>query len=548
MKWITFVLRENPREVTARELFFRGPLARRPVLGMNCRMSLLSCIRAAHIWSIAVLATGLMSATEPVSAQSASGARRALLIGINDYRNVAPLRGSLNDIASMQEVLVTRWGFTPDQITVVQDAAATRAGILAALDQLVRTAQPNDFVYIHYSGHGSQVKDLNGDEPDGLDETIVPQDGRGAGVPDITDDELDALFARLRTKRAVIVLDSCHSGTATRAVDVQTRSVPQDSRLDLYQHAASTQTRAIVSGTTPAYVLFSAAASNQEALDGPIDGTYHGFFSYALSRSAAGMSTQASPREIFAGATAELARIEQRFGRVAMPEPQLEGAPESLARSLIADGSASAALLGVSNPASSLRVDVAVVPPSSVATRDIVAADRIVTSQYRIRGPQDPRGSSNSLQLDIRTSADAFITVVDIDAAGAVSQLFPTGHQKPGFLPQGFVRGGTTVRIPDSLEPGNLAGFYWDYGPPAGVDTIRVFAAADLATAKLIRSRVAGMSALNVQSQTRALHADLMAAQARAVNVVADESRKAPEGQPPAADWAAAAVTVVVGN
>ena len=106
---------------------------------------------------------------------------------------------------------------------------------MAALNKIVKEADSNDVVYIHYSGHGSQVEDLNGDEPqDQLDETIVPQDGRTEGVPDITDDELEALLSQLKTSQAVVVLDSCHSGTATRGLEVRVRSVPADDRVALY--------------------------------------------------------------------------------------------------------------------------------------------------------------------------------------------------------------------------------------------------------------------------------------------------------------------------
>src|SRR6185503_629736 len=65
----------------------------------------------------------------------------------------------------------------------------------------------------------------------------------------------------------------------------------------------------------------------EEALDGPVDGRYQGFFSYALARSAATRSATASPRELFDGVAGELNRIKARFGRNAMPEPQLEAPP-----------------------------------------------------------------------------------------------------------------------------------------------------------------------------------------------------------------------------
>jgi len=114
----------------------------------------------------------------PTSAAAAPGVKRALLVGINNYKAVPHLMGSLNDVAAMKQILTTRWGFSPDNIVILTEQAATRAAILRELRRLVRESGPNDTVVFHYSGHGSQVKDLNGDEDDGLDETLVPYDGR----------------------------------------------------------------------------------------------------------------------------------------------------------------------------------------------------------------------------------------------------------------------------------------------------------------------------------------------------------------------------------
>ena len=126
----------------------------------------------------------LVYMTPALGAPTNSSVRRALLIGIGKYQSLPRLPGTKNDIKLVHQVLKSQYGFSEKNIRVVQDEDATRSGVLAALQQMVKEAGPNDVVYIHYSGHGSQVEDLNGDEPgDELDETIVPQDGRTEGVP-----------------------------------------------------------------------------------------------------------------------------------------------------------------------------------------------------------------------------------------------------------------------------------------------------------------------------------------------------------------------------
>jgi len=90
----------------------------------------------------------------------------------------------------------------------------TRANILAAMQWLVRDAHPNDSLFFHYSGHGGQTKDRDGDEGDGFDEVIYPVDYQQTSH--IVDDEMHALMVRPLPAgcRLTAIFDSCHSGSA----------------------------------------------------------------------------------------------------------------------------------------------------------------------------------------------------------------------------------------------------------------------------------------------------------------------------------------------
>ena len=269
------------------------------------------------------------------------GVGRALLIGVNAYAELPPLRGARNDVERLRALLLTRYGFDERHVRVLTDEAATRAGILAALSRLVDEAGPNDAVYIHFSGHGSQVRDLDGDEDDGLDETICPQDARRPGVPDITDDELAALVGRLEAGSAVIVLDSCHSGTALRGdeLGLRARFVAPDEREELYPRPSR---RVVTLPLSERYLLFTGAAAEQSALDGPFDGDrYCGLFSYALSQSLASAPADASAREILRGVERQLEKLRPRLGGRSAPEPQLEAPRPLLDRPLFASRASS---------------------------------------------------------------------------------------------------------------------------------------------------------------------------------------------------------------
>lgn len=90
---------------------------------------------------------------------------------------------------------------------------ATRTAVLGALRRAAGTLTSGDFLFVSYSGHGGQVPDLNNDEPDDLDETWCLFDG------EVLDDELAAGWAAFKAGVRILVLsDSCHSGTVTRAM------------------------------------------------------------------------------------------------------------------------------------------------------------------------------------------------------------------------------------------------------------------------------------------------------------------------------------------
>ncbi|MFT3719863.1 caspase family protein [Pseudorhodoferax sp.] len=146
-------------------------------------------------------------------------AKTALCIGINDYPGThMDLRGCVNDAQDWAAELAAR-GFA---VTTLLDAQATRAAMAQGFQAAVGGAQKGDVVVITYSGHGTYVPDLNGDEADGLDEALCPYDLQTGGGA-LLDDEIHAIFAaRAAGVRLVLISDSCHSGTVTRAVPQDT--------------------------------------------------------------------------------------------------------------------------------------------------------------------------------------------------------------------------------------------------------------------------------------------------------------------------------------
>src|SRR3546814_10463699 len=100
--------------------------------------------------------------------------KRALIIAVGAYPTETGWGtiSSLNDVPLIQQTLTTQ-GFATEDITVVTDAQATKAGIIDALTQLQDRSERGDIIVIHYSGHGQQIFDDNGDEIDGKDEAKI---------------------------------------------------------------------------------------------------------------------------------------------------------------------------------------------------------------------------------------------------------------------------------------------------------------------------------------------------------------------------------------
>jgi hypothetical protein len=141
--------------------------------------------------------------------------KKALLIGCNYVNTNNELNGCINDVKEMKNILMNIFKYEESDIFLLTDydEKPTRSNIISKLKHLVELSYNLDEIYIHYSGHGKQITDKNGDEPDGKDEGIVPADFNTYGI--ITDDILyDIFFSQINSScKTICVFDSCHSGS-----------------------------------------------------------------------------------------------------------------------------------------------------------------------------------------------------------------------------------------------------------------------------------------------------------------------------------------------
>ncbi|KAG6909070.1 Ca(2+)-dependent cysteine protease [Tephrocybe rancida] len=149
-----------------------------------------------------------------------NGKKKALCIGINYIGQQGQLRGCINDVENIKKFLTTQFGYRNEDIVTLTDdlpnprQKPTRQNIIEAMQWLVRGAAPNDSLFFHYSGHGGQTKDTDGDEADGFDEVIYPVDYVKNGH--IVDDLMHDIMVKPLPAgcRLTAIFDSCHSGSA----------------------------------------------------------------------------------------------------------------------------------------------------------------------------------------------------------------------------------------------------------------------------------------------------------------------------------------------
>jgi hypothetical protein len=272
--------------------------------------------------------------------------KRALLIGINKYKfsSINQLQGCVNDVELMSRILQDKFDFPTSHITILKDEEATRENILAAMNGLVNSTGEGDIVVIHYSGHGSQITDREGDEKDGLDETIVPHDSGRSPNPnkDITDDEIYLCLLRLseKTPHITLIFDCCHSGTISRdPFGAEERWVEPDLR-PIEELPPSPvlgeMSRGIVRDSGPTgwlplserYVLIAACRDDEKAYeythtqgDSKIN---HGALTFFLGQALFSAQSGTTYRDIFEWLSPQITAVRS------LQHPQMEGARDKL--------------------------------------------------------------------------------------------------------------------------------------------------------------------------------------------------------------------------
>jgi len=212
----TFLIIEARKRISrSRDEIIRGYIQK-----YNEEMSVLQSrysLELDKINSTIIPSTSIPSTNIPSTniSQTLSSNRNALLIGMNYPETTYKLSGCVNDINTIEKLLIEKFNFK--NIVKLHDSSSilpTKINILLQLKLLLTQSNSGDVLFFHYSGHGAQIKDINGDETDGMDEVIIPVDYFSNNSIIVDDDIKGIIQENLKEGvKLIVLMDCCNSGT-----------------------------------------------------------------------------------------------------------------------------------------------------------------------------------------------------------------------------------------------------------------------------------------------------------------------------------------------
>lgn len=291
----------------------------------------------------------------------------AYLVGVDTYAgNVAQLRGCVNDVDAIVDLLRKRAAASGDTLTLARltNEAANRSAFIDGFRSFFAGCGDDDVALLYCSMHGSQEKappEFLPVEPDGYNETLVFHDSRSDGGWDLADKELSVLVGELSSKGVyvTVVLDCCHSGSGVRGLteEIGVRRAPIDLRsrgaAEYLPGTLAAAREAASSDPSARYTLLAACQSDQTAKESAVGGVQRGALSAALEQV---LLSVAGPTSNLLVHRAVSARVR---GQVSDQTPQLECPVGADVDRAFLDGTATAtrSLLTVSHVAGAWQLD-----------------------------------------------------------------------------------------------------------------------------------------------------------------------------------------------
>ena len=262
------------------------------------------------VWVSIILLAAIATAPEPIPAGAAPGVIgtlrspyggevRALVIGIDAYRHVRPLKGAVADARDIENSL-RRSGV--QDVTGLIDAKADRSSVLLSINGLLERAGPRDLVILSLAGHGAQEPErVKGTQPDGVENVfLLPgfEDSADGSQQRILGAEFNHFIKQFESRgtHVLFIADTCFGGGMTRDLDPRSeemsfRQVPSY-RLsaDLLKPVTTASDELLTEANFERTAFLAAVDRKTKAPEVEIPGIagYRGALSYAVARAIEG--------------------------------------------------------------------------------------------------------------------------------------------------------------------------------------------------------------------------------------------------------------------
>jgi hypothetical protein len=456
-----------------------------------------------------------------------SSENRALLVGIEDYNHSKlNLKGPVKDVDLMREIAV-KIGFKENQIKVLLDKQATKALILDAFRTwLINGTGVNDKILFYYSGHGAQVADKDNDEDDGCDEALVPSDISISPGAMIVDDEINELLKQVKAREMLIVLDSCHSGTATRGISL-TRS--KGNKLFSYgkmivksgchcNQPVNRKSLSLIEGKNLnqlKYIVLGAAAQNEVAQAAMRRGEGSVFTQclYDIIKYKQGLLTFSDLRDLLSE------KIKEKTVQFNRPShtPQLEGNTSWFNKNFLEFAKKDMEELREQGYEGGIQH----------ASGNTELFDRFINKRHfavEIKSKKGAFSLGERIEFTAKSSKNGYLNIIELDPAGNIVVLFPNEFSRKKNIAN-KIKAWQDIKV-----PGSIGGFKFNAIEPVG--TSRVIALVTQEPLDLFEKgigRITGRFRSISNNDFKALKRSTL----RAIGITADEEEPGTINKPP---------------
>ncbi|MBP7951338.1 MAG: caspase family protein [Verrucomicrobiales bacterium] len=431
-------------------------------------------------------------------------AQRAVVVGIDAYVPGNTLQGCASDAARFAGLLKATYAFADQDIKILTNKEATRSSIVKTVEEhLIAAGKSGDVAVFYFAGHGTPTLDLDGDEADFRDETLLPADADDTKPQSwLPDDELAKLLARIPAARIVVVLDASTCGEGKRLDSLaESRSVDFGSR---YNEFIDGNAAFVPDGLArelqenKKVVLLAACQPNQKAFElrekaleniDPKGTKAAGVFTSTLCT-----TLEKTPDLSFAKLdevlTAQLAETASKAGLAVQKPIIISSALNESVTACLSSGKAQPAVADAGtgqppppNPPTTPQTPPTVAgegtpasppatpPTPATAPTPTFAPDGVITSgsiklNLKTNGRRFKEG--DKLTVELSAEKDCFVRLYYLSAEHKVQQIFPNKFQQENRL-----KAGQTITI-----PGATADFDFTMTKPYGNEVLKAVACA----------------------------------------------------------------------